>query len=665
MSYPLSCVHCGAANLSQAGVCVVCGQPPNARARGVVASSSTGFLPVSHILNQRYLIVEQIGIGGMGAVYKADDTKLGNRLVAIKEMSQSGLSPKEIIIATNAFKQEAHMLAGLHHPNLPSIHDYFNQAGRSYLVMTFIEGETLEQYFQFTKNGYLTVKEVLDIGIQLCTALDFLHTRRPPIIFRDLKPANIMLTPDGHLYLIDFGIVRHFKPGQIRDTDALGTLGYAAPEQYGKAQTTPRADIYSLGATLHYLLSGNDPMDTPFRFAPLQLQNQPALLDLELLIMQMVDMDEHRRPGSISTIKQELQRLAAQEGERKTSLYGNKTTSPTAVIRAPRAATIPHQTPTIHEQAAGVSSLAGTTIYTYRNYWPINAIAWSPDSSLIASASTNVQLWEATTGNVIYTYRGHAKSVNTVAWSPDKTTLTPGRGYRIATGSDDKTVQVWHAATGNHITTYSGHDHLMRGGSIKAIAWSPDGTLIASAGHDKTVQVWHVATGGIVYTYQGHSHWLKGGSVNALAWSPDGQFIASGSDDKSLQVWEAFNNNSAFAYRGNSAQIHSLVWSPNSKHIASGDSVGRVRILDVATGNYIFTYAAHSAIVRTLDWSSDGKHIASGGDDKIVQIWDTIAGNHVFTYHQHTASVRSLAWSPDGKLLASASDDNTVQVWQP
>ncbi len=431
MSYPLVCVHCGAANLLQAEVCIQCGQPSTTSAQYVSVSSSTGFLRINSLLNQRYLIISQVGRGGMGAVYKAEDTKLGSRLVAIKEMSQSNLSSREIAIATNAFKQEAHMLAGLQHPNLPSIHDYFNQHGRSYLVMSFIEGETLEHYLETTNKGHLTIREVLEIGIQLCTVLDFLHSRQPPIIFRDLKPSNIMRTPNGHIYLIDFGIVRHFKPGQTWDTKALGTLGYAAPEQYGKAQTTPRADIYGLGATLHYLLSGNDPINTPFRFTPLHFQDQTELLDLEMLVIQMVDMDEHKRPGSIAAIKQELQRIAAQASENKTGFYRNPSTSPMAAIRAPKpVAATPRQISTTPRRTTAAPSYPGTIIYTFRSFWPIHAIDWSPDGTLIASASSNVQLWEATTGKTIFTYRGHSKTVNAVAHQrPGVATVSP----RVAT----------------------------------------------------------------------------------------------------------------------------------------------------------------------------------------------------------------------------------------
>src|SRR5258708_20220721 len=132
--------------------------------------------------------------------------------------------------------------------------------------MEFNEGETREEHLRKLKDRKLPVEKVLDIGVQLGNVLEYLHMRQPAIIFRDLKPTNVMLTVYGHVYLIDFGIALHFKPGQAKDTTALGSTGYAAPEQYGKAQTTPRADIYALGATLHQLLTGEDPADTPFQF---------------------------------------------------------------------------------------------------------------------------------------------------------------------------------------------------------------------------------------------------------------------------------------------------------------------------------------------------------------------------------------------------------------
>src|SRR3989442_3285595 len=229
-------------------------------------------------------------------------------------MSPGALSPQHIAAATDAFKGEAMMLAGLNHPNLPSIYEHFIEAGHWYLVMDFIEGKTLEHYLNHTRSHNLPVEKVLDIGIQLSKVLGYLHMRHPPIIFRDLKPSNVLLTSDGDIYLIDFGIARHFKPGQAKDTIAFGSPGYAAPEQYGNTQTTPRADIYSLGALLHQMLTGHDPLsNTPnmFTFPPLRRHKQ--LAGLEELITRMLEMNPANRPANMAEVRRGLQGIAADE----------------------------------------------------------------------------------------------------------------------------------------------------------------------------------------------------------------------------------------------------------------------------------------------------------------------------------------------------------------
>ena len=183
--------------------------------------------------------------------------------------------------------------------------------------MDFIEGETLEDAIARRAGQRYTLNEVLEVGLQLCSVLDYLHTRQPPIIFRDLKPANIMCTPAGHLYLIDFGIARHFKPGQSKDTMPLGSPGYAAPEQYGKAQTTQRSDIYSLGALLHFLLSGQDPSEQPFLLQPLPGNGSGERAELERLVARMVALNPVKRPASVAEVQEDLHALAA-------SVQGNR-----------------------------------------------------------------------------------------------------------------------------------------------------------------------------------------------------------------------------------------------------------------------------------------------------------------------------------------------------
>ncbi len=234
------CDTCGAANPPTARYCQHC-------AALMPFRHTTGMLVGPTLLANRYQLVSCIGQGGMGAVYKAADTKFNNRPVAIKEMSSAGQPPARLQETEEAFEREAHLLAELLHPNLPRIHDHFAENDRSYLVMDFIDGQTLEEHLAKIGGGPLRVEQVVKWAIQLCDVLNYLHSHQPPIVFRDLKPANVMIDESEHIYLIDFGIARIFKPGKQHDTVALGSPGYAAPEQYGKAQSTPRSDIYSLG----------------------------------------------------------------------------------------------------------------------------------------------------------------------------------------------------------------------------------------------------------------------------------------------------------------------------------------------------------------------------------------------------------------------------------
>ncbi len=212
----------------------------------------TGNLDRNTTLHRRYLILQTIGQGGMGAVYKAQDMS-SRALVAIKEMGLSKMPPQERAQVTHNFKVEATILARLDHPNLPRFHDQFSEGQRHFLVMEYIEGQTLENLLE--ENGPFPERRVLNWARQLCDVLEYLHGQRPPIIFRDMKPGNIMLSTRGRVKLIDFGIARFFRSSSSQDTQLLGTPGFAPPEQYGKAQTDERSDIYSLAMTLYQLMT--------------------------------------------------------------------------------------------------------------------------------------------------------------------------------------------------------------------------------------------------------------------------------------------------------------------------------------------------------------------------------------------------------------------------
>ncbi len=649
----LHCARCGTDNPTQAAFCFACGQGLQTAVGGLTISSSTGSLVRNHLLKERYRILEQVGRGGFGAVYKAADTLFGYRLVAVKEMVQSRLSPQEVVEAIEAFKREAHLLAGLQHPNIPAIYDYFGEAGRWYLVMDFIEGDTLEEYLRKSSGRYLPVEKVLDLGIQLCTVLGYLHTRQPPIIFRDLKPANILLTSSGRIYLIDFGIARHFKPGQSRDTVAFGSPGYAPPEQYGKTQTTPRADIYALGATLHQLLTGDDPSQMPFRFAPLQLRSQTTPVGLDTLITSMLEIDEKRRPASMHATRLELQRFVAQRTDKQVGVLqpGITYVYPSPVVRRP---SFPSSQP-----GTGSATLGSLLVRYHSHAERVRSVAWSPDGAHVVSAGDDktAQVWEALTGDHHFTYAGHTDRVNAVAWSPD--------GKFITSASSDSTVQVWEADTGVYLFTCRGHSD-----RVKAVAWSSDGKFIASAGDDKTVQVWEAATGHHLFTYRSHSDWVR-----TLAWSPDGKRIASAGDDSTVHVWEATTRRNLFlskhVYRGQSQRIRALAWSPDSRLIASASDDKTVHVWNLASRKATLIYRDHADGLHAVAWSPDGKYIASAAGSSIdyyadnsVRIWEAASGDTLYINRSHSDYVLALAWSPNGQQIASASSDHSVSVWR-
>ena len=262
---------------------------------------STGRLPPNFTLQQgRYLILRAVGQGGMAAVYRAADQRLGGKTVAIKEMSDAAITGQHAKQqAIDAFRQEAQMLARLDHPNLPKVTDFFSENGKHYIVMEFVEGETLETAL---RHQQVDEAQVRTWTAQLCDVLSYLHRQYPPVVFRDLKPANIMLTPAGQIKLIDFGIARFFKAGQAGDTVAMGTPGYAAPEQHGIDQTDARSDVYSLGVVLHQLLTSYDPTRTPFVLPPVRQLNPQVSPQMQQVILKATQIDKLQRFQSVEDL---------------------------------------------------------------------------------------------------------------------------------------------------------------------------------------------------------------------------------------------------------------------------------------------------------------------------------------------------------------------------
>ena len=283
-----------------------------------------GALTPGRVLQDRYEILGILGLGGMSAVYQARDRRFPNvvKLCAVKEMKSHSLDPQMRQVAIQNFEREANILATLSHPAIPKVYDYFSEEARSYLVMEFIEGRDLEAVLS-EMTTFLPQEQVLEWSIQLCDVLQFLHEHNPPIIFRDMKPSNIMLDKHGRLRLIDFGIAKNFQPGQ--KGTMIGTEGYSPPEQY-RGVADQRTDIYALGATMHHLLTRQDPrVEPPFSFheRPIQQANPAVASDFSQVIMHALEYEPERRYGSAEEMKRALATLRPAAVVR----YGNITTS--------------------------------------------------------------------------------------------------------------------------------------------------------------------------------------------------------------------------------------------------------------------------------------------------------------------------------------------------
>lgn len=234
------------------------------------------------IIQNKYEILKLVGKGGMSKVYLAMDQNL-NKQWAVKEIEKNNNLPNGNVLIQSALA-EANMIKKLDHPLLPRIVDIIDSENAIYIIMDYIEGQSLGKVLD--SQGAQAQDLVIRWMIDLCQVLDYLHTQNPPIIYRDMKPANIMLQPNGNIKLIDFGIAREYKAENMSDTVSLGTKGYAAPEQFGgKGQTDPRTDIYSLGVTMYHLLTGHNPCEPPYEIYPIRHWKPQLSAGLESIIV--------------------------------------------------------------------------------------------------------------------------------------------------------------------------------------------------------------------------------------------------------------------------------------------------------------------------------------------------------------------------------------------
>ena len=377
-------------------------------------------------LVDRYKIQDVIGIGGMGSVYRARDLHFPNvvKLVAVKEMINKAPDPVMRNTIVQNFEREANILATLDHPSIPRIYDYFTEGDRSYLILEFINGRDLETILLST-NGFLPEEQILPWAIQLCEVLAFLHNHKPEkIIFRDMKPSNVIISLQGNVVLVDFGIAKTFQAGQ--KGTMIGTEGYSPPEQY-RGEATHLADLYSLGATLHHVLSKRDPrLEPPFSFAerPIRKINPSMSAELEAVINTALQYDPEERYQTAEAMKEAL--IAAGQKTGKLSRTGLTTSA-------------------VHNENI-------KPLWTFQSEDEIRGSPVIYEGSVyFGSSDHNLYSLNSTTGEFHWKYATDGGIVNRPA-------VFEGN---IFTGSEDQRLHAVNARTGKVVWTYFTGDRIL------------------------------------------------------------------------------------------------------------------------------------------------------------------------------------------------------------
>jgi Tol biopolymer transport system component len=639
-------------------------------------------LAAGDTLQGRYTIVRFLGGGGMSRVYLAEDNRLRTRQWAVKELRvDPAAPPADVQEMAQQFEQEAMLLAGLHHPNLPAVGDFFQQGGAMFLVMDYVEGETLEQFMVRYPQG---VPEGIALAYadQVCAALEYLHNQPQPIIFRDLKPGNIMLMAGGQIKLIDFGIARLFKPTSQTDTLRMGTVGYAPPEQYrGRGQTDARSDVYGLGATLHHLLTGRDPtQEPPFSFPPLR-QLAPAVNPTtEAAVMRALAYESGQRWQTIADMRAAL--AGRSVGPKAMVQMAATGGLPLAAYTAAPAVPQPWsgwQWPALAALLLVMAVAVGVWLGSRGNEpaASLAAVTNTPTATATAvsprvATATNNELPTATaTDKAANTATPRPSATNTAAPTPTATpTPTPSAtplwmavnviAYEVQVGSN------WAVM----LVTADGHGRrFLPGapGNHRVANFSPDGETIA----------FRALAGG---TWQIYTVRLDGSDLNQLTfapgsnyepnWSLDGRRIAFISDrdgNKELYVMAADGTNQV-RLTSNSYLEDDPAWSPDGEWIVFESWVaGHSELFKIRPdGSGLFQLTSARTWNATPAWSPDSEWIAfvsySGGQEHIWVMRPDGSGQRQLTT-TGTQNQRP-AWSPDSSQIAYTSNaSGEMEIW--
>jgi WD40 repeat protein len=647
-----------------------------------------------------YTIDTLLADGGMGEVWlahRSDGQFEGTFAVKLLHVETPGAK------ALDRFKHEGRLLARLTHPHIARLIDAgATPDGQPFLVLEYIDGEHVDRYCHARS---LATRDRVRLFLDVLSAVAHAHTSL--IIHRDIKPSNVLVTADGIVKLLDFGIAKLIDPestleerGQLTRIEEVAlTPSYAAPEQILGEPLSTATDVYQLGVLLHVLLAGGLP---PGKLDSTRAERVKAALgehsvrmsdavsgslrkelkgDLDAIVEKALRTRPQERYATAAALAADLQRylehepvtaraglFAYQAGKfvRRhrvaTAFIGmvavlSVAASAAALIAVKQKREAEHQRNEAEHQAAETLK-AQARLLTQSAAQRLKDLDLGGAQQIILEVLTQPVFARARTPESISIFQegraadaqlailsGHGGIVYSAAYSPD--------GARIATASDDKTLRIWDARTGLALAEYPSF-----GGFVPLAVYSPDGHQIATSAGDMTARILDARTGALQLTLTGHS-----GDVNDVAYSPDGRRIVTASSDHTARIWDARSGASLAVLTGHRLAINSAAYSPDGTRIvtASDDMTGR--IWDARTGAPLAVLSGHTAMLNSAVYSPDGRLIVTASVDKTARLWDARTGAQRKTLAGHGDVVVTGAFSPDGFHIVTSSFDRTARIW--
>jgi eukaryotic-like serine/threonine-protein kinase len=597
-------------------------------------TGADGTLAPGRLLQDRYEIMGILGLGGMSAVYKARDQRFPNvvKLCAVKEMKSHSLDPQLRAAAVQNFEREANILATLSHPAIPKVYDYFSEEAHSYLVMEYIDGRDLEAILT-DMTGFLPQEQVLEWAIQLCDVLQFLHEHTPPVIFRDMKPANIMFDKHNRLRLIDFGIAKNFQPGQ--KGTIIGTEGYSPPEQY-RGVADQRTDLYALGAALHHVLTRQDPrVEPPFSFheRPIQATNPAVTNEFAQVVMRALEYEPDRRYASAEEMKRVLVLLRPASIAR----YGAAASG-----QPDKSAAQPLWTFACEDEIRSAPALCNGLLY-------------------VTAYDHNLYALEAASGKFMWKYAADGGIAGSPCVSED----------RVVIGSDDRVVYCVNAQTGRITWTcptqgrvrsspriqfghafFGSDDRCLYAVNLQSgrMAWKTEveGEIRSSAAiSDDTLYFGDESGSFYCIDIRGTVKWRfhsKRGITSSPVLHKDSQLVIVGSRDGTVYGFDAQTGWVVWRFKTGKPVISSPCVEDSTVFIGSAD--GNVYAIEMKTGRQLWKYVTEGQVNSSPAVSNGNLYIGS-------------VDGSIYSFDARTGGLR---WRvrTNGPVISSPIVDNDV-----